>query len=121
MRRAVLVGRRVFGRKKPPTIPKRSISAQSPEAKSWHAVDILPGPLFCPEVKRLGGCRFLAGKAPRLPIPDCSTRWRCRCVYRHFLDRRLGPRRADERGRPALAWLSKNRRERRGRRADDGP
>jgi hypothetical protein len=44
--------------------------------------------------------RFLAGEAPRMPLPDCSRPQSCQCTYRHFDDRRLKPRRASESGSP---------------------
>jgi hypothetical protein len=104
-------------RKKPPISEKGSISGQTPD---WHAVEIIPARFACPEVRALGKRRFLSREAPRLPIPDCSTPWRCECVYRHHSDRRAGPRRAEERGLPAVPWIASNRRRKRGRRADDG-
>jgi hypothetical protein len=109
----------MFGRKKPPIIPKRS--GGTPSQHAWHAIDIAPGHPACPEVKAYGTRRFLAGEAPRLPLEDCSTPWRCHCVYRHFPDRRVSPRRASERGFPPLPWFGKNRRQKGGRRFDDGP
>lgn len=108
----------MFGRNKPPSLPKRSDATSS---HPWHGVDIVPGRVACQAVKALGTRRFLAAEAPRVPLPDCTTPSHCQCVYRHFPDRRKGPRRADERGMPPLPWIGKNRRERRGRRADDGP
>jgi len=108
----------MFGRNKPPSLPKGSGGTPG---NPWHAVDIAPGPLACPEVKALGARRFLAAEAPALPLPDCTTPWRCHCVYRHFPDRRSGLRRAAERGFPSLPWWGRNRRQKSGRRTDDGP
>ena len=108
----------MFGRNKPPASPKHS---SSPPSQPWHGVDIVGGHLACPEVKAIATRRFLAAEAPRIPLPECSTPWRCQCVYRHFAARRAGPRRAMERGFPPLPWLGKNRRVKGGRRFDDGP
>jgi len=71
----------------------------------------------CAAVLACKGKRFLSAEAPRLPLPECDAR-RCDCKYRHFADRRDGARRADESGAPD-ARVTKNRREKRGRRADD--
>jgi hypothetical protein len=110
----------MFGRKKPPISGKGSGPPQKP-AEEWHAVEIIPQRFACPEARALAKRRFLSREAPRLPLPDCSTPWRCDCTYRHFQDRRTGPRRAWERGLPGLPWHGKNRRDKRGRRSDDGP
>jgi hypothetical protein len=111
---------KMFGRKKPPTSGKGSTPEQKPSGE-WHAVEVVPGRFACPESRALVRRRFLSREAPRLPVPDCSTPWRCQCVYRHFSDRRTGARRAEDRGLPPLPWLAKNRRQKRGRRSDDGP
>ena len=88
--------------------------------EQWHAVSVVPGPAACPAIKNLGGKRFLASEAPRLPLPDCSSAWHCKCVYRHYADRRGGARRIEERiGLPGPR-VGVERREMRGRRADDG-
>jgi hypothetical protein len=64
--------------------------------------------------------RFLADEAPSLPLPDCDRRATCPCTFKHYEDRRAGPRRTDDLKRgvksdaPAL-----NRRAARGRRPRD--
>ncbi len=64
--------------------------------------------------------RFLSPEAPRLPLPDCPNRATCRCVYRHFEDRRIVPRRnADMTGALPTETPKTNRRLTRGRRAQD--
>jgi hypothetical protein len=86
--------------------------AQAPSKETWHAVSVVGGPGPCLAVERLGPKRFLADEAPRLPLPECSYAWRCKCVYRHFPDRREGPRRAAEQyglPRPRIAPECKQR------------
>jgi hypothetical protein len=64
--------------------------------------------------------RFLSDEAPGLPLPDCENRDQCRCVYRHLEDRRNGLRRtADMSGSLPSDTPKINRREKRGRRAQD--
>jgi hypothetical protein len=39
--------------------------------------------------------RLLARDAPALPLKGCSLSATCKCIYRHYADRRAGPRRTD--------------------------
>lgn len=64
----------------------------------WHAVRVVPGKVSCEAVRQLRSQRFLSAEAPRLPLPGCAAGTGCDCVYRHYADRRSGPRRAAERG-----------------------
>jgi hypothetical protein len=109
----------MFGRNKPPAVPKRSGDTPKQSGHPWHAVDVVPGRWACPAVTQLGGRRFLASDAPRLPLPECSSAWRCQCVYRHFDDRRTGARRASERDGLVKTWFGAERRTGGGRRSDD--
>ncbi len=120
------VGRRVltyvahmFGKKKPEG-PGKPAGGQKPAAKSWHAVSVVAGKWPCAEVKKLGQRRFLANEAPRLPLSGCDWTWRCQCVYRHFADRRAGPRRTMERDGLPGTWYGSERRQGYGRRSTDG-
>jgi hypothetical protein len=64
--------------------------------------------------------RFLSHEAPHLPLPECPHRAQCRCVYRHFEDRRSNPRRnSDMTGVLPDETPKTNRRLTRGRRAQD--
>jgi hypothetical protein len=88
----------------------------------WHAVSVVGGLGACPIVEGLRDKRFLSDEAPRLPLSDCSSRWRCKCAYRHHVDRRAISRRETDGGRFPSPRLGKERREgpqARGRRADD--
>lgn len=86
----------------------------------WHAVRVCERTAKCRAAAALGRKRFLSHDAPRLPLPDCSAAWRCDCIYRHFEDRRAGPRRANERGIGEWVTMEVDRRVSRGRRATDG-
>ena len=93
-----------------------------PLKQPWHAVSVLAGPMACPAIEALRDKRFLSDEAPPLPHPECSSRWRCKCIYLHYSDRRTMPRRATDRGKFPSPWIGKERREGRqahGRRADD--
>jgi hypothetical protein len=83
----------------------------------WHAVTLVAPNGACAAVAAYKGKRFLSADAPRLPLPQCDAA-RCNCKYRHYQDRRGGPRRADEKGAPA-GRSTQNRRAQRGRRASD--
>ncbi len=83
----------------------------------WHAVVIVPPASACAAVLACKGKRYLSSEAPRLPLADCNAPT-CGCKYRHYQDRRAGPRRADEAGRDAKRPVS-SRRTTKGRRALD--
>jgi hypothetical protein len=61
--------------------------------------------------------RYLSTEAPRLPLAACDAA-SCKCKYRHFEDRRAGDRRADD-PLPGAKPPAANRREKKGRRAED--
>ncbi len=89
-----------------------------PQANNrWHAVSIAAAAGACDAARACKGKRFLSREAPRLPLPECNAA-RCECKYRHYADRRGGPRRGDEKGVPK-ARVDANRRGTRGRRAVD--
>ena len=99
-----------------PATSSRGSGAMSP----FHAVEICGGPLACAMAKGCAGHRYLSRESPPvLPLSQCDRPGQCSCRYRHHDDRRAGPRRANENGRPPMAWLKGERRERRGRRWDD--
>lgn len=87
----------------------------------WRAVEIVPDfHGYCAASKSLRGKRFLCDEAPALPLPGCTAA-DCQCRYKHFADRRSGPRRADEQGMHVhlAANLPVERRTNRGRRSTD--
>ena len=62
----------------------------------WHAVSITASPTGCAAARALGRARFLSAHAPSLPLPQCSAKESCRCLYKHHSDRRSSPRRREE-------------------------
>jgi hypothetical protein len=101
----------LFGPKK---VPERTTTASNP----YHAVSVLPGASACAAAYRSAGQRFLSREAPRLPLPSCDART-CGCRFKHYKDRRAGPRRNSDVGLMAASPPSKERRQSRGRRAED--
>jgi len=94
-----------------------SPAARRPPASPYHAVSIKPGLECCQASKQFGNMRFLAHKAPRLPLPECTSS-SCTCLYTHYSDRRTGSERRTILADPTSAD-SRNRRMNRGRRATD--
>jgi hypothetical protein len=91
----------------------------------WSAVRIAPGGEACVKAVALHDKRFLGRDAPALPLKGCTRSAACTCIYRHYVDRRAGPRRdaaptaptAPTAARPVRAPLE--RRAARGRRGSD--
>ena len=81
----------------------------------YHAVSIRPAPQCCAAAKQLGKLRFLARKAPLLPLPECTSST-CDCTYVHYADRRTG---SDRRRLVGQVPPVGNRRSHRGRRSTD--
>ena len=63
----------------------------------FHAVSIILPPNACEAARALIDQRFLAAEAPIFPVEGCDET-SCSCGYRHFGDRRDGPRRALDMG-----------------------
>ena len=93
--------------------------SKRPAAGKWHAVHIAAGPKACDAVLALAKKRFLSSEAPRLPLAECPRPGSCQCGYRHHKDRRSGPRRWSDQGGGNRSRPEGERREKRGRRADD--
>ena len=100
------------------SIGDRQVSSASIVKEPWHAVSVVGASDACPSAVKLRARRFLPMDAPRLPTPDCAWPLQCKCIYRHYADRRASPRRASELGRPWRTVVPE-RRQIRGRRADD--
>jgi hypothetical protein len=103
-----------------PNEPKQSTPGQNAKGSRhrWHAVLIVASASACHAAQDCKGKRYLSSEAPRLPLADCDAS-ACTCRYRHFDDRRAGPRRAEEAGPDAKKRPASNRRTRKGRRAED--
>ncbi len=77
---------------------------KQPEVSSlthlFHGIAVEPGAHACPAARRIAGIRYLSDEAPRLPLEACNRLDGCRCVYRHFSDRRTDVRRDTDMGLP---------------------
>lgn len=98
--------------------PQRARPKVSSLSHLFHGIAVNPGPCACEAVAALGGQRFLSDEAPRLPLPGCSRPEDCRCVYRHFTDRRTDARRDSDVGLPQRQ-VAVEKRSGRGRRITD--
>jgi len=86
----------------------------------WHAVKVGLQGTSCALATLCRRERFLASEAPALPLPGCDRPETCPCTYRHYTDRRAGPRRTDDLPRnPKPEVVDRNRRAARGRRTVD--
>jgi hypothetical protein len=90
----------------------------------WHAVGIAGGTPCCRASVAQRNLRYLSHEAPQLPLAGCSQPKKCLCKYKHYSDRRRGPRREAERFEKVLsqrvvARRVEERRVSRGRRATD--
>jgi len=102
-----------------PNEPKKSASGQAARKpkQRWHAVMVVAPSSACAAANACKGKRYLSSEAPRLPLANCDAA-ACGCKYRHYEDRRAGPRRAEATG-PDAKRPASNRRISRGRRATD--
>ena len=86
----------------------------------WHAVSVTTGQTCCESARGLIGRRFLAARAPRLPLPECTLAEACACKYKHHEDRRAAPRRKEEKsGLPGKNHHGPERRTVQSRREED--
>lgn len=95
------------------------VASLSRRGGPFHCVAVRPRGKACVAVRALQGHRFLAGEAPNIPVPGCTSAV-CRCGYVHFDDRRLAERRNPYRPPPMHHddHQAPNRRARRDRRRD---
>ncbi len=84
----------------------------------YHAVSLSLSANACDAAKALTGQRFLATEAPIFPLDGCNVA-SCTCGYKHYSDRRAGPRRSLEIGMSGQFRIGDNRRFLRDRR-DEG-
>jgi hypothetical protein len=111
----------LFGRRRPvpPAIQEPRAGSRQWISNPYHAVGIAPGLCACEAVRPFVKKRYLAREAPDLPVVGCTER-KCVCHYKHFDDRRSGPRRASDKAGPPRGWNGSERRNSPGRRASDG-
>ncbi len=101
---------------------KRKTGPKKPIVSSlnhlFHGIAIEPCDDACNAAWDLAGERFLSEEAPRLPLEGCTRAPQCRCVYRHFSDRRTDVRRESDLGLP-IRDIPHDQRDGRGRRVTD--
>jgi hypothetical protein len=86
----------------------------------FRGVEVIAAAGACAAARMLTGMRLLTAEAPRrLPLETCDRPAACRCIYRHFDERRQGPRREDDYAKVPLAHRGVERRTWRGRRDSD--
>jgi hypothetical protein len=69
----------------------------------WSAVRLVTHGNACTRATSLHDKRFLARDAPALPLKGCTLASACNCMYKHYVDRRTGPRRDQEVTGPRVA------------------
>jgi predicted metal-binding protein len=85
----------------------------------YHCVEVIAPAGGCEAARSLKNTRLLSAEAPRLPLATCDRAADCKCRYRHFNDRRQGPRRDDEHEKLPAEHKGTDRRTWRGRRDSD--
>ena len=118
--RMILPLDRPMHRQQRPALGTRHMPSTRAPKEPWHAVSVAGGPGACVAATMMDRRRFLRGEAPPLPLRQCSSPWRCQCIYHHFSDRRAARRRAAERGElTEFPRIGVERRIKHGRRAAD--
>jgi hypothetical protein len=98
----------------------KNVAAPAKAPKHWHAVGVVAKSSACEAARALRTKRFLSAEAPRLPLPQCTKSKECQCAYKHYADRRAGPRRQDEdAGIGRNTKVTEERRSQRDRRATE--
>ena len=85
----------------------------------WGAVRLVTHGEACARATALVAKRFLDRDAPALPLKGCTLSAACNCMYKHYVDRRAGPRRDDDGGGRRVVRPAVERRSARGRRGSD--
>ena len=92
---ALLIALFVFVRKRATSEAARDAPRPAytkPADTRFHAVSLRFAGGACDAARAMEGRRFLAGAAPRLPLPECDAP-ECKCRFKHHSDRRAGPER----------------------------
>ena len=84
----------------------------------YRGAEVIGNRSACNAARALQKVRLLSAEVPRLPLTTCDQP-SCKCVYRHFDDRRQGPRREGDSGSVAFAPKGIDRRRGLGRREAD--
>jgi hypothetical protein len=85
----------------------------------YQCVEVIAAVNGCDAARSYKGIRLLSVDAPRLPLATCDRPSECKCIYRHFSDRRQGPRRENDHATIRADHRGPERRKRLGRRDSD--
>ncbi len=96
----------------PPQRPAHRVNA-------YQAVAIIPCPKPCAAARESVGQRFLARRAPALPLAICDHPAQCTCRFRKYDDRRVGPQRTPYASQLVRAYPGMEKRKSPGRRSGD--
>lgn len=91
----------------------------APRVNVYQAVEIVPCLKACEAARELSGGRFLARRAPVLPLGICDRKDACTCRFRKHDDRRVGPQRSPYASQLVRAYPGNDRRGNSGRRSAD--
>lgn len=105
---------RWFGSKAPPP-PQRPVQ----RVNAYQAVAVVPCPKACVAARESAGQRFLARRAPALPLPACDQPGQCTCRFRKYEDRRLGSQRTPYASMLVRSYAGQEKRKSPGRRSGD--
>ena len=82
----------------------------------YRAAEVIAAEGACDAARSLANVRLLSAEVPPLPLKTCDRPATCKCIYRHFDDRRrVFPRRVER----ATRYRGVEQRVRRGRRDGD--
>lgn len=109
-------GRRRQPLRAPDAAPHSQVASR---ANAFQAVAVIACQQACGAAVNVQGQRFLARKAPRLPLIDCSRPDTCRCRFEKYADRRRGPQRTPYNNVEMQSYGGVEKRRNRGRRAGD--
>lgn len=85
----------------------------------YRGVEVIAAASACDAARSVKNVRLLSAEAPRLPLATCDRPAICKCIYRHFDERRQGPRRENEHATVTFAHQGTEWRKRPGRRDSD--
>jgi hypothetical protein len=90
-----------------------------PRVNAYQAVEVVPCLKSCDAAREVSGTRFLARRAPALPLGICDRKAECTCRFRKHDDRRVGPQRSPYASELVRSYPGQDRRRSRGRRSSD--
>lgn len=99
--------------------PTPVVRRDPPKVNLFQAVEVLPCPRSCEAARSAQGQRFLARKAPPLPLAQCDRPGHCACRFRKHDDRRVGPQRSPYASELVRSFPGNDRRRGSGRRRGD--